>query len=314
MNVVPYKDDLQIGMSKKVFMKCFNYPHTNFDEDNKVKYWTIQIDDKAYVVYEYDDEQLYLNDNVNINDLTTHCQSHSVDDIDLPFKSLNLDDNENVNNEFYIPAYIPERDNLNNIKEIKEYVENILTLEKRQQILSYCNTIQDKLKGDGCGLTGGSLIDMIITEYFKQTIKGFEEFHSSESDFRINNIDFSFKKVKGKSTIALNWSKNGDKYNKKCFTTNIIILNLKDGKWWSTQPRDAVANVDYTKNIDVGLYFIDSIFCKTNICVGKNNKTNTLIDSKNLYLMLLHSVRSSLFIPFPDTSKRMNFNILHAFS
>jgi len=50
---------------------------------------------------------------------------------------------------------------------------------------------------------------MLLGEYFEILLQdNFKLSHNGESDYIINNINFSFKKINGKSTIALDWSKN----------------------------------------------------------------------------------------------------------
>lgn len=97
----------------------------------------------------------------------------------------------------------------------RNFTENEKTLHEtkcflnRHLLINYCFTLSNTLKGDdGCGLTGGAFIDMIITDFFQKHVKHFEKFRSNESDFKIKETPYSFKKINGKSIIALDWSKN----------------------------------------------------------------------------------------------------------
>lgn len=121
---------------------------------------------------------------------------------------------------------------------------------------------------------------------------------------KICGIPFSFKKITGKTCISLDWSKNKDNFTKKYFTNDIIILNLKSGKWWK--------NTNNTF-IDAGLYFIDKNYCLENIKLSSNNKTNSLINAKCVYNMLLDCIKKNKFIKIPASNKTYEFNILNAF-
>ena len=50
------------------------------------------------------------------------------------------------------------------------------------------------------------------------------------------------------------------------------------------------------------------------IKLSNNNKTNTLIESQYLYIMLKHSIIQKLFIALPSPNKELKFNILNSFS
>ena len=55
-------------------------------------------------------------------------------------------------------------------------------------------------------------------------------------------------------------------------------------------------------------------FCKKNIQIKSNIKTNSLIDSQNLYYMILDSIKNNNFILFnSDNIVEYKFNILNAF-
>lgn len=193
---------------------------------------------------------------------------------------------------------------MSRLKSIKQHIEKCLTSKKKTELMSYCLSIQKRLRGDGCGLSGGVLIDMIITEYFKQHITGFEEYHIKDCDFKILDVSFSFKKINGKSSIALNWSKN-QKANDKCFESNVCILNLKSGQWWKRKDR--------IEMIKSGIYFIDMDFCNENVTFLSNNKTNTLINDVNLYSMLLYAKQNGLFISLPEDAEIKEMMITNAF-
>ena len=144
----------------------------------------------------------------------------------------------------------------------------------------------------------------------------FEELHSGESDIKIDNTELSLKKINGKSTIALVWSKNETDNKKKYFNSHVIIINLKTEKWWKTKPNKIISNkiITYNDEIKSGIYFIDKKYCKRYINLSSNNKTNSLIDSQYLYFMLKRSIMLRLYIELPTPNKNIEFNILQAFS
>lgn len=84
-------------------------------------------------------------------------------------------------------------------------------------IFAKCLSIQNKCKGDGCGLISGAMIDMVFTQLVsKQNRPQVCQYHIGEADLlfsqtlktRTKTIPLSFKKINGKGNLALNWSKN----------------------------------------------------------------------------------------------------------
>ena len=103
---------------------------------------------------------------------------------------------------------------------------------------------------------------------------------------------------------------------KKYFNCHVIIINLKTEKWWKTKPNKIINNkiITYNDEIKSGIYFIDKKYCKMYVKLSSNNKTNSLIDSQYLYLMLKRSIMLRLYIELPTPNKNLEFNILQAFS
>ncbi len=62
--------------------------------------------------------------------------------------------------------------------------------------------------------------------FFQKKINKCEEYHNGECDIKINNELYSLKKINGKSTLALDWSKNNTKNKKETFTHNISKLGI----------------------------------------------------------------------------------------
>jgi hypothetical protein len=200
------------------------------------------------------------------------------------------------------------------LKMIKDYIKHSLTCNELQDLSNKCHSINNECKGDGSGLSAGALIDMFICRYFAKLDK-YEEFHCGESDMKICNIELSQKKISGRSNIALDWSKNDSDKEKLHFEKHMIIINLKTARWWKSNPRKIINNdIIYNDIIKSGIYLIDKDFCKENVDLSCNNKSNTLIGNQYLYLMLKNSISQNLYIEIPERNKILNFNLLDAFS
>lgn len=192
--------------------------------------------------------------------------------------------------------------NQHKIKKIIDYLKIKLTPDILQNLINYCNSINEhcKEKKDGCGLSGGTITDSFIMQFFEEHLdkSKFTEYHKKESDLKICKIPLSLKKISGKTQIALDWSKNKTEIKKDYFTNNIMIINLKSGKWWHKG--------DNTKQIGYGIYIIDKNFCKKNVepFLASNNKTNTMIKPQYVYEMIMDSIQKENFIELPEINKK----------
>jgi hypothetical protein len=198
---------------------------------------------------------------------------------------------------------------------IKAHLNAHLTHDELQELSNNCCSISKMCIGDGAGLTGGVLIDMLITRYFKEKLPEYKEYHHGEGDMKILDTPLSQKKINGKSTIALDWSKNENSVIRERFSDPIMIINLKSSQWWKNKPIKISSSIKTTYNdvIPAGIYLIDKSFCKYYVNLKKNNKTNTLIDAQYLYIMLKRSMMLDLYIGLPVPNKDVKFNILNAF-
>jgi hypothetical protein len=217
--------------------------------------------------------------------------------------------------------------NLKKLYNILDYLKDNLSNNDLLDLSNYTKCIYDKCRSeDGSGLNSGHLIDMMISEYFKEKLEGFETNYSGESDMKINGIPISLKKIDGKSIIALDWSKNNSSSNKRnYFNIPIMIINIKEEQWWKAGPlkykkklknedtdNNSELNTDFTKIIPRGIYLVDNDYCSKIVKLSSNNKTNTLVTSEYLYKMLLWSLENKLYIELPLSNRRMKFNILKA--
>ncbi len=245
-----------------------------------------------------------------------------LDDKKLDDKKLEEDIKENKNQDNNREENNNQDDNkeenkINSIKKVIQYLNENLNTIDLENLSNMTSTLNNKLKGDGAGLSSGFLIDLLICEFFSKKLSEYKECHEKECDMKICSISFSQKKITGKSVIALDWSKNPDTSKKKeTFQVHILLINLVSGKWWKNNPknREENENINYTEDIDAGLYFIDKDFCKKNIKLSSNNKTNTLIEQTEVYKMLLYSKNSNLFIKLPKPTKTLDYSLINGFS
>lgn len=203
--------------------------------------------------------------------------------------------------------------NRTKLSELIIYIKKYITQTDLQFIVNSFSTIKNTFTGDGCGLSGGIICERIIIELFVMKIPSFTLNSYMESDFIINSIPYSFKKISGKSTIALDWSKNKNTSIRNYFVYDIIIINMKSQRWWKTAPKNHTSS-GWNSIIPMGIYFVSSVWCKCNISISSNNKTNTLITSTNLYKMLIYSLRNNVYIELPSYTNQLEFRILNAFS
>jgi hypothetical protein len=183
--------------------------------------------------------------------------------------------------------------------------------EKRKYLINAINAITRKVSQmDGNGLLGGSLKDLLIRDFLKDNVEKYEDTYSGESDFKVSQQEISLKNINGGSTCALNWSKNPE-FSHKPFTCHIIVFQEKNSKWWKKGPRNQNDNVDYSQNIKRGMYICSRYYCKKNIKLGSNNKSDTLISKENMYRMLLYSKNNGLYIDYDvETDNRVNWSII----
>jgi len=199
---------------------------------------------------------------------------------------------------------------------------NKLSEKDRQEYVNRCSSITQKCKGDGAGLTGGTMIDMVTNETFKTNLNA-EDCYKGESDLKLCNIPISTKKINGRSSLALDWSKNEEESTRENFSCHVMIINLQTEQWWKNNPKTKIdqltplkkgCKISYNDTIPAGIYFVDKQFCKRYIKLSRNNKTNKLITPMFVYLMLKRSISLKMFIPLPPANKVLKFNILNAFS
>lgn len=181
-----------------------------------------------------------------------------------------------------------------------EFLKHHLTKPVLQEISDKMWTLHHHLQSDGRGLSGGTLMEQVLFEILGTTLhKDFSVRHIKQSDCTILGHPFSFKKITGKSCLALNWSKNDTPNNKSLtFEHPILLLNTKEGKWWRHKPQ-------FDQYIPMGFFLLDPAYCNAHVCLKTNNKTNSLIDTEDLYKIIIHAMDKGevLELPPPCTNR-----------
>jgi hypothetical protein len=207
--------------------------------------------------------------------------------------------NANVNDVEEHPITVDQ-----DIQDVIHYIKTSLSEEVLQEFADKCCSVDAMAKGDGSGLGGGFLIDRYTIDFLISHLEHCLECHEGESDLMILKILLSLKKIQGKSTIALDWSKNPEASTRPRFTNHIMIINLKTEQWWKNGPKEPVNTIDYTLNVVKGIYFVDKEFCRQNITLSSNNKTYTLVEPQYLYTMLYRSIQQGWFIELPEIKNK----------
>ena len=83
-----------------------------------------------------------------------------------------------------------------------------------------------------------------------------------------------------------------------------MILVSRGGQWWKQKE-------GFNEYIKSGIYLIDRYYCKDNIDLTTNNKTDKLISKKEVYHMIQNS-QHYVEMPSPQPD-RPSFDILKAF-
>jgi len=245
-----------------------------------------------------------------------------MEEIEQNLKNLNIKDESKTINDINvniaqkkIKRWWKKYSSIMILRKIQNHLIYSLSKTDLQELSNKCYSITNICKGDGAGLLGGCLIDIFISSYFNNKLSEYTEYHNGESDMKICDIKLSQKKINGKSTIALDWSKNNKESVKKYFDTHLIIINMKTEKWWKKNPIKIINNkISYDKTIKSGIYLIDNKYCKKYVKLTKNNKTNSLIDTQYLYMIIQRSILQKLYIEIPEHNKDIKFDILNAFS
>jgi hypothetical protein len=198
---------------------------------------------------------------------------------------------------------------MNALQNVKK---RLCEIDLQDLVNDLCSLYRHCENKDGSGLSSGSLVEFYIADKLKD-VAGFSTYNKGESDIKIDDHCLSLKKINGRSSIALDWSKNTNDSKKTYFNNDIMIINLKNQIWWKKSPKKPSRNVAYSREIRAGIYLIDKDFCKQHVLLTSNNKTNSLVSSEYLYIMLLNSINNDLFIEFPLPTNIQTINFTNLF-
>ena len=205
-----------------------------------------------------------------------------------------------------------------NNKTDKEKLENIripftrIPLEAKQRFANESKAIEVSKSADGKGLSTGADIDYHLVNGFLPDELGedFEKFHKGEADVKIRGEPASFKTMRGKGDTALSWSKNPEKKKDgspsidRKFLENPIpmIMYVRESKkWYKNGPQNPVhESIDWKREIKSGFYFIDVVSASEYIELKSNNKSDAIIDSQDMYRMLVDAVDEGNFVEIPE--------------
>ena len=167
------------------------------------------------------------------------------------------------------------------------------------------NATERHCTGDGCGLRRGGYVDEVVSELFK-LLRDFKQYHKNDADCKINGVPFSLKTSTSTTgtSFALSWSKNTTVDNTNNFLSHVMVIMAHSSQWYKKR-------AGYCDTIHSGIYLISRGWCRDNIVLGKNNKTDKLVSRESVYRMLRASKH---FIPMPEPKGALEFNILNAFS
>ncbi|NDE16827.1 DNA (cytosine-5-)-methyltransferase [bacterium] len=192
------------------------------------------------------------------------------------------------------------------VRAITEALRNQLSPTVRQEIADKLWTLDRHFKADGKGLITGTIMEQTVFEVFTVALGTFEVVHEHQSDCAIMGHRLSFKKVSGKSQLALQWSKNPTGF---CgtFEHPILLLNLREGKWWRRKS-------GWDRHLPAGFFVVDHDFCNTHVCLKRNNKSDSVMDAAAVYTMLVAAMDTDCFVALPPPREgALTFSFSHGF-
>lgn len=196
-------------------------------------------------------------------------------------------------------------------KEVFEHIKPFFE-EHGNKMMSIGEALKEKYTGPGCGLSTGFLQDEIYREYVKEysnLILGCSDNSCLEADFILilplssKKGLFSMKKTFG-GDLALAWQKNPNGDKREFWKCPIVIFN-------HAIPGKTKRALNF--GIKKGIYVIDHIWCRSNIKLSKNNKTDNLIKRRDVIKMLKNAKTNNTFWEFDETKKvKMEIKLLNA--
>lgn len=199
-----------------------------------------------------------------------------------------------------------------------------ISFDAYQRFANEAKSIEVSKSADGKGLSTGADIDYHLVNGFLPDELGsdFDRYQKGEADVKISEEPASFKTLNGKGDTALSWSKNPE--NKKDGTPSInrkflenphpMIMYVRETKqWWKRGPKQQNHDlITWNREVKSGFYIINMVRAAEFIVLKQNNKSDAIIDSQDMYRMLLESVEAGNFVEVPEPNKvgrlRFSFN------
>ena len=190
-----------------------------------------------------------------------------------------------------------------------------ISREAYQRFANEAKSIEVSKSEDGKGLSTGADIDYhLVNGFFPDELGSeFERFQKGEADVKISGEPASFKTLRGKGDTALSWSKNPER--RKDGTPSVdrkfledplpMIMYVRETKrWWKGGPGSpAHDSIVWNKEVKSGFYIVNMVTASEFIDLKQNNKSNAIIDSQDMYRMLLEAVEEGNFVEIPEPDR-----------
>ena len=192
---------------------------------------------------------------------------------------------------------------------------NRISKEAYQRFSNEAKSIEVSKSEDGKGLSTGADIDYHLVKGFlpSELENDFQRFQKGEADVKISGIPASFKTLRRKGDTAMSWSKNPE--SKKDGTPSIdrnflnnplpmIMYVRESSKWWKGSPKNPNHNsIVWDREISSGFYIINMDKAARYIVLKQNNKSDAIIDSQDMFRMLLETVEEGNYVKIPEPNK-----------
>ena len=190
-----------------------------------------------------------------------------------------------------------------------------ITIEAYQRFANEAKSIEVSKSEDGKGLSTGADIDYhLVNGFLPDELGGdFERYQRGEADVKISGEPASFKTLRGKGDTALSWSKNPE--SKRDGTPSIdrkflenplpmIMYVRESSQWWRGKPvTPAHDSMVWNRPVKSGFYLVNMVRASEYISLKQNNKSNAIIDSQDMYRMLVEAVEEGNFVEIPEPDK-----------
>tara|TARA_Y100000768_G_scaffold335065_1_gene276082 strand:- start:314 stop:979 length:666 start_codon:yes stop_codon:yes gene_type:complete len=193
--------------------------------------------------------------------------------------------------------------------------------ESWQRFANESKSIEVSKSEDGRGLSTGADLDYhTVTAFLPDELGNkFQKYHKGEADFKISDNVASFKTLRSKGEIALSWSKNpvtkkdgSPSIDRKFLDDPIpMVLYIRETKrWWEKGPKNPDSDLIWNKEVEAGFYLVNMHSASKYITLKANNKSDSIIGSKDIYKMLMFAKDEGNFIRIPEANRvgRLRFD------